>query len=185
MGSPPPPGLKNVDVDRSSTYEEQAERFGLQVGSFYPPFTDSDDLEAAKAHPPRLALQDSGNPFDPKYIPTVIESKMTPEEFKSMTHPSIMERLQHANWAAALNAAHAKNVFHTLCDCTFDDGSGMRKKILPAVRMHVVWCDMTLGEAAWAVAVLKGHVRDHAHSSRAREVDFHVLEGANHFVSVS
>ncbi|RPD62824.1 hypothetical protein L227DRAFT_562086 [Lentinus tigrinus ALCF2SS1-6] len=182
VGDPAPPGLKTVNVDRSSTFEEQAKQFGLQVGSFYPPFTVSDDIEAARSHPPRHALQDSGEPIDPKYTPTVTEPKMTPEEFKSMTHPPIMERLQHVNWAAELRAAHAKNVYHTLCDCTSDDGSGMRKKVLPAVRMHVVWCDMTLGEAAWAVAVLKRHAIDHAHSPTAREVEFHVLEGANHFV---
>ncbi|KAI0695747.1 Alpha/Beta hydrolase protein [Cerioporus squamosus] len=182
VGSPPPPGLKTVKVDRSATLEEQAMQFGLQVGSFYAPFTVSDNIEAARAHPPRLALQDYGESFDPKYAPSVTPPKMTPEEFKGMTHPPIMERLQHANWAAALNAAHAKNVFHTLCDCTSDDGSGMRKKVLPAVRMHVVWCDMTCGEAAWAVAVLKRHCFDHAHSPTAREVEFHLLEGANHFV---
>ncbi|RDX50214.1 hypothetical protein OH76DRAFT_463824 [Lentinus brumalis] len=183
VGSPAPPGLKTVNVDRSATFEEQAMQFGLQVGSFYPPFTVSDNLDAARSHPPRLALQDSGEPFDPKYAPSVSPSKMTPEEFKSMTHPQIMERLQHANWAAALQAAHAKNMYRTLCDCTSDDGSGMRKKVLPAVRMHVVWCDMTCGEAAWAVAVLKRHAFDHAQSPAARVVEFHpVLEGANHFV---
>lgn len=184
MGNAPPPGLKNVNVDQSVSIEDQARILGIEVGSFYPPFAIPDSLASALSHPLRLALQDGSGPVEPRYIPTVCEPKMTDEQFRSMTHPPILDRTQHAIWSPIMRPAFAANVTRALYDCGFDDGSGAKKKIWPAVRVHVVWCDMTLGEAAWGAAVLKWGYEEAKPESR-RPIEFHVLEKANHFVSAS
>lgn len=191
VGCPAPPGIKNVIIDPSVPLEEQAWQFGLHVGSFYPPFTLPDKLpdERFEQRPPRLALQDTaaltGASLDPKHVPTVSEPKMTKEEFQSMTHPSIMDRTQHAIWSPVIRQAFAANVVRALYDCRLEthDGSGMRKPVWPAVKVHLVWCDMTLGEAAWGAAVVKCGYEEAKPETR-RPVEFHVLDGANHFVSV-
>ena len=186
MGNPAPPNIRNVRFDRSIPLEDQAFQFGIHVGSYYPPFTLPAALADVHAYPARLALQDTASPdapLDPKYIPTVSEPKMTVAEFQSMTHAPIMDPRQ-PNWSPLMQPAFAANVARALFNCRLEthDGSGMRKPVWPALRVHVVWCDMTLGEAAWGAAVLKCGYEVAKPESR-RPVEFHVLEGVNHFVS--
>ena len=102
---------------------------------------------------------------------------------RSLTHAPILERAQHVIWSPLLRGVFRDNVRRALYDCRFDDGSGARKQILPAVRVHVVWCDRTAGQIAWAVANLNCEYRE-AHPETRRPVEFHKLEGANHFVSL-
>ena len=180
-GTPPPPALKNIRIDRSLPPEEQAFLFGTQVSSFYPPFVLPDTIPETPSYAPRLALHEGPGPVDPKLQPTT--SKMTASELRSVIHVPIMERAQHVIWSPLLREVFRENVKRALYDCRFDDGSGVHKKILPAVKVHVVWCDMTAGEIAWAVANLSCEYKEAAAEAR-RPVEFHKLEGGNHFVSV-
>ncbi|KAI0755320.1 hypothetical protein C8Q80DRAFT_1217006 [Daedaleopsis nitida] len=187
-GNSPPLGIRNIHVDRSVPLEDQAYQFGIQVGSFYPPYTLPDSLPGAETliGSPRVPLQDTAaptnTPLDPQYTPSVSEPKMSVEQFRSMTHPPILSRAHNALFWF-LQDVFAANVVRALYDCQLEthDGSGMRKPVWPALKVHVVWCDMTIGEAAWAVAVLKCGYAD-AKPTRRRPMEFHQLKGANHLV---
>lgn len=133
------------------------------------------------SYTPRLALHEVPGPVDPALQPTTF--KMDAATLRSLTHAPILERAQHVIWSPLLRGVFRDNVRRALYDCRFDDGSGARKQILPAVRVHVVWCDRTAGQIAWAVANLNCEYRE-AHPETRRPVEFHKLEGANHFVSL-
>ncbi|EJF56674.1 hypothetical protein DICSQDRAFT_183714 [Dichomitus squalens LYAD-421 SS1] len=178
-GTPAPPALKSIRPDRSLPLEEQAIFFGTQASSFYPPFTLPDTIPETPSYAPRVALHEGPGAVDPKLQPTTF--KMTTSELRSVMHVPIMERAQHVIWSPLLREVFRENVRRALYDCRHDDGTGAKKKILPAVRVHVVWCDMTLGEVAWAVANLNCEYKEAAPEAR-RPVEFHKLEGGNHFI---
>ncbi|KAI1783088.1 hypothetical protein LXA43DRAFT_1048049 [Ganoderma leucocontextum] len=178
-GIPAPPGLKNIHPDRTLPPEEQVLLFGGQVSAFYPPFTLPNTIPEAPWFTPRLALHEVLGPVDPALRPTTF--KMDAPVLRSVTHAPIMERAQHVIWSPLLRSVFRANVKRALYDCRFDDGSGAKKQILPAVRVHVVWCDRTAGEIAWAVANLNCEYED-AHPEARRPVEFHKLEGGNHFI---
>ena len=156
--------------------EEQARQFSLVVSSYYPPFTLPGKIDGDIAYAPRAALQ------DPKYPPTT--AKMTEDELREVTHPVIFQRLQHAIWSPALRLIYEANAGRALLDCRLlDDGTGGKKKIWPDVKVHLLWCDMTAGEVAWAAAVFNYRHRE-ADPVARRPMEVHKLEGANHFVSI-
>lgn len=175
IGVPPPPPLKTLAVDPSASPEEQALQFGLTVSAFYPPFTLPDRIDDLTHCSSRGPLE------DPK--PTV--AKLTEQQLRDVTHPAIFERMQHILWSPQLGSLYAENCKRALFDCTlFDDGDGATKKAWPRMKVHVVWCDMTAGELAWTAAILSSRYKE-ADPDTRREVYFHKLDGANHFVSVS
>ena len=70
-------------------------------------------------------------------------------------------------------------------DCRLlDDGSGSNRKVWPAVKMHLVWCDMMVYDVAWAASVFSCKYKE-ADAAARRPMEVHKVEGANHFVSVS
>ena len=164
--------------NQTASLEEQARQFGLVVSSYYPPFTlpDKPEIDGDIAYAPRGPLQ------GPKYLPTT--ARMSEDELRDLTHPAIFERLQHAIWSPALRLIYEANAGRALCDCPrLDDGTGSKKKIWPEVKVHLLWCHMTIGEVAWAAAVLSSRHREVDPDAR-RPMEVHKLEGANHFVSV-
>ncbi|EJF56675.1 hypothetical protein DICSQDRAFT_183715 [Dichomitus squalens LYAD-421 SS1] len=172
VGVQPPPGLKSLLFDPMASPEEQALQFGLSVSAYYPPFTLPNSIHDTTSYVPRGPLND----------PQPTTAKLTDQEIRDLTHPAIFERTQHALWSPTLSSLYEKNALRALFDCRLlDDSSGAKKKVWPGVRVHVVWCDMTAGELAWAVAVLRSRYRESDPDAR-REIDFHKLEGANHFV---
>ncbi|KAI0632494.1 hypothetical protein C8Q77DRAFT_1272422 [Trametes polyzona] len=118
--------------------------------------------------PPRRPVHLSNNQVDVKYLPTTSSAKMTPDMFRSLTHPDVMRETQHLTWT--LNPeVYKKNLARALYDCRSPlpsaethlnhqpataDGGGMNERWLPSLRVHVVWCDMTVGDCAWAAAVI-------------------------------
>lgn len=180
MGNLPPPGIQNVFVNLQASLEEQALEFGIQAASYYPKWTLPNALSDIPTDPPRIALQDAPGALDPKYAPTILEPKMTMETFRSITHAPILDPSQYAI-GSELFEAFAANVAPALYDHRIDSDG---KKIWPDVGVHLVWCDRTVGEAAWAAAVLHcGYAQ--ANPETRRHIEFHRLEDANHFVSIS
>ena len=77
------------------------------------------------------------------------------------------------------------NAGRTLYDCRLlDDGSGSKTKAWSAVKVHLVWFDMTVGDVAWAASVFSCKYKE-ADPAARRPMEVHKVEGANHFVSVS
>ncbi|KAI0647699.1 alpha/beta-hydrolase [Trametes meyenii] len=179
VGQPAPSGLGTLRRKPSAPTEVQLADFALSVSSYYPPITLPNDIDPPPTYdPPRRAVHESADEIDPKYTPTT--SRMAPEVLRSVTHPVIFEQNQHLTWAISRDVCKA-NLSCALYDCRFDDGSGMMKELWPTIRVHVVWCDMTVGDCAWAAAVIRAQYSG-ATPKHQRPLEFHRLESANHFV---
>ena len=158
--------------------EDQANHFALAVSSYYPPFTFPDKIDGDISYAPRVPLLE-----DPKYVPTT--AKLTENELGNLMYPAIFERVQRAMWSPNLRLVYEANASRALYDCRLlDDGSGSKRKAWPAVKVHLVWCDMTVGDVAWAAAVFSCKYKEVDPAAR-RPIEVHTVEGANHFVSVS
>ncbi|KAJ8462240.1 hypothetical protein ONZ51_g11023 [Trametes cubensis] len=179
IGKNIPSGLSNLRRDPSASIDIQMAQFSVVVGSYYPPYSIPDRTDPPPIYePPRQPMHQASINVDPKYTPTT--SKMTPEELDSLTHPSILQEFQHAMWAVGDNILY-ENLARAFYDCRFDDGTGVLKKVWPKLRVHLIWCDMTLGECAWAATVVY-HGLQNAEPANRRAVEFHKFEGANHFI---
>ncbi|KAI0326884.1 alpha/beta-hydrolase [Cubamyces sp. BRFM 1775] len=179
IGMELPSGLSNLRRDPSAALDVQMAQFSLAVGSYYPPYTIPDRIDPLPTYEsPRQPMHQTSIDVDPKYTPTT--SKMTPEEIRSITYPSILESHQHAVWAVGNDIVH-ENLLHAFYDCRYDDGTGAMKKVWPQLRVHLLWCDMTIGECAWAATVVY-HGLQNAEPANRRVVEFHKVEGANHFI---
>ncbi|KAI0357368.1 alpha/beta-hydrolase [Trametes cingulata] len=179
VGQPLPPGLSGITRDRSAPVDVQVAQFSLGVSAYYPPYNLPESLDPPTIFdPPRRPVHESADPVDPKYTPTT--NRMTPEVLRSLTHPVVMEQNQHLIWGVSHDVYRAL-LDRALFDCRFDDGSGMKKEIWPALRVHVIWCDMTVGECLWATLLIRSRY-EKAQPEHRRPVEFHKLEDANHFV---
>ncbi|KAI0669171.1 alpha/beta-hydrolase [Trametes maxima] len=180
VGQPAPAGLSTLRRNPSAPAEVQVAEFAVSVSSYYPPIALPDVIDPPPTYdPPRRAMHESADEVDPKHTPTT--SRMTPEVLRSVTHPVIFEQNQHLTWAINRDVCKA-NLLRALYDCRFDDGSGMMKAVWPALKVHVVWCNMTVGDCAWAAAVIRARYSG-ATPEHRRPLKFHKLGGANHFVS--
>ncbi|KAI8978850.1 alpha/beta-hydrolase [Trametes punicea] len=175
IGSKVPLGLSVVQRDPLLAVDAQVAIFSVAVSSYYPPYAIPDTIDPTPTFdPPRRPLDD----VNPKYTPTT--SKMTAEVLRSLTHPPVMKELQHLMWGVSADVLNA-NLVRALYDCRFDDGTRKLRKVWPDLRVHVILCDMTLGECAWAVTVIwDGHRK--ANPEHRRNLEVHKLEDANHFV---
>ena len=185
IGATPPSGFSGLSVDRTMTVEEQARVFFTQVSSFYARFTLPEVIPQTPPAIPRPPMQELSQTLDPKHSPTTSTTKMREEDLKSMTYPAIFARAQHLLWAPGMRPAGAANVARALYDCRIMApglGDGEHERAWPGVKAHVIWCDMTVGAAAWAVAVLRCEHAAAAPNAR-RQMEIHTLEGGNHFVS--
>ncbi|PIL22932.1 hypothetical protein GSI_15628 [Ganoderma sinense ZZ0214-1] len=169
-----PPGMGTAFFNPSLSPEEQALRFALAVSSYYPPFTLPDKIDGDTAtYAPRVPLQ------DPKYVPTTV--KLTEAELRGLVYPAIFQRVQPAMWSPALPLVYQSNASRALCDCRLLDGGSGPKKVWPGVKVHLVWCDMTGGDAAWAASVFNCKYKE-ADPAARRPMEVHKVEGANHFI---
>ncbi|KAI0366634.1 alpha/beta-hydrolase [Pilatotrama ljubarskyi] len=179
IGQPLPPGLSALKRDPSAPPDVQVAQFSLAVSSYYPAYTFPENIDPPATYdPPRRPVHESAEPVSLKYTPTT--DRMSPEVLRSLTHAAVMEQNQHLIWGVSHDVYRAI-LARALFDCRFDDGSGMRKKIWPALRVHVIWCDMSIGECLWASVVIRSRYEE-AQPENRRPVEFHKLEDANHFV---
>ncbi|KAI0820433.1 alpha/beta-hydrolase [Trametes gibbosa] len=178
IGRPRPAGLTALHSNPSLPLGEQVAQLALAVSSYYPPFLFPDYIDPMPDYPPRLPIHLSADGVDPKYVPTT--SKMSPDVLRSVTHPPVMARHQHLLWALS-HDVYKTNLTRALYDCRFGDGNMGMVKMWPALRVHVVWCDMSVGDCLWASVVIHALYQG-ADPEARRSVEFHKLEGANHFV---
>ncbi|KAH9851605.1 alpha/beta-hydrolase [Lenzites betulinus] len=178
IGRPRPAGLTALRSNPSRPLDEQVAELALAVSSYYPPFTFPDHIDPMPDHPPRLPIHLTTVDVDPKHIPTT--SKMSPDVLRSITHPPVMERNQHLLWALS-HDVYRTNLTRALYDCRFGDERTGLAKMWPALRVHVVWCDMSVGDCLWASVVIHA-LYEEADPETRRDVQLHKLEGANHFV---
>ncbi|KAI0826820.1 alpha/beta-hydrolase [Trametes gibbosa] len=181
VGQPRPPGLIALNRNPSAPDEVQAAEFALAVSSYFPPFTLPDSVDPPPAYdPPRRALHlGPDHPVDPRYMPT--SSKMAPDVLRSLTYAAVWEESQHLIWALGYDVFR-QNLARALYDCRIRvGGGGAVEKVWPALRVHLVWCDMSIGDCLWASAVIHAQYPD-ANPEHRRPVEFHRLENANHFV---
>lgn len=107
---------------------------------------------------------------------------MSPKVLRSVTNPKIMKKTQHLIWTLSYDV-YRENLRRALYDChIIDDGSGTLQKVWPALRVHLIWCDMTTGECAWTTAVMHAQYNA-ANPEHRRWMELHNMEGANYFVS--
>ncbi|KAH9851679.1 alpha/beta-hydrolase [Lenzites betulinus] len=182
VGHARPPGLIALSRNPSAPAEVQAAEFALAVSSYFPPFTLPECVDPPPTYdPPRRALHLASDPVDPRYMPT--SSKMTPEALRSLTYAAVWEDSQHLLWAIGYDV-YRRNLARALYDCRIirdQDGSGALEKVWPGMRVHLLWCDMSIGDCLWASAVIHAQYPE-AHPEHRRPVEFHRLEGTNHFV---
>ncbi|KAJ3008093.1 hypothetical protein NUW54_g3292 [Trametes sanguinea] len=179
IGQKIPPGLSSLRRYASAPVDEQVALFSVDVSAYYPPYEIPDNIDPPPTFdPPRRPLHEASTEIDPKYAPT--STKMSPETLRELTHPPIMKEYQHLLWGVNPDILQA-NLHRALYDCRADDGNGTRKPIWPDVRVHIILCDMTLGQCAWAATVIRdGHKK--ANPEHRRNMQLHTLKKANHFV---
>ncbi|KAI0820428.1 hypothetical protein BC628DRAFT_1330448 [Trametes gibbosa] len=191
IGQPRPPGLSALKRNPSAPVDVQVAEFAAAVASYYPPFTFPESVNPPPTFdPPRRALHFiSPDGVDTKHTPTT--SRMTPEVLRSLTHPPVMAENQHLIWTLS-HDVYRTNLTRALYDCCMqpvehDDSSGKgpvmqaEKQVWPALRVHVIWCEMTVGDCAWAAAIIHAQY-EAARIECRRRVRFHMVAGANHFV---
>ena len=69
------------------------------------------------------------------------------------------------------------NASRALYDCPLlDHGSGSKRKVWPAVKVHLVWCDMMVEGVAWAASVFSSKYKE-ADPDARRPMEVHKVEG--------
>ncbi|KAI0771129.1 alpha/beta-hydrolase [Trametes elegans] len=175
-GQPLPPGLSTLKIAPSLSVDVQLADFALSVASYYPPYTLNEGADLPTSFdPPRTPL------VGEEYTPTT--SKMAPGVLASLTQAPLLELHQHLIWSVSRDVFR-ENTERALLDCRLRapaKGSGERAKVWPDLPVHVVWCEMTVGECLWGVLVIR-HRFEHAKAEHRRILTFHKLADANHFL---
>ncbi|KAI0770163.1 alpha/beta-hydrolase [Fomes fomentarius] len=177
-GGSVPEALQAIKATREAamSLDDLTAAFSTSVSAYYPPFTFPDAIHPDPRYTPRTALHEHSNSIDWKFTPTT--SRMTCEELRDMLHSEPIDTDGSQSLLRRLNPAiYSQNMERALLDRRLVGGN----EILPHLRIHVVWCDMSVGECVWASVLL--HFR-HAEAQEEwrRPMELHKLEQANHFV---
>ncbi len=184
-GGPVPAGLQAIKATREPrmSLDDLNRAFSLSVSAYYPPFTFPQSIDPLSSyHPPRLALLEELDHVDHRLTPTT--SRMTPAELRETVLVEVIDTYGSQNLLRKLNPAiYEANVERALFDRRFAIGDAL-EEVWPALRVHVVWCDMSVGDCVWA-SVLLHHRHAAADPEWRRPMTVHKLAGANHFVSAA
>ena len=169
--------------------DDLASAFRLSASAYYAPFTFPQALDPLPTYAPRTPLHDQPGLADPnskheheyKHAPTT--SRMTAVELRETLHPQVIDTDGSQNLLRILNPdVYRANVESALFDRRFAFGNTL-EEVWPSLRVHVIWCDMSVGDCIWA-SVLLHFQHAEAQPEFRRPLALHKLEGANHFVSV-
>lgn len=179
-GGSAPEALRAIKATREAamSLDDLTAAFSTSVSAYYPPFTFPDAIHPVPRYTLRTALHEHSNRVDSKFTPTT--SRMTGEELLDMLHSEPIDTHGSQSLLRRLSPAiYSENVERALLDRRLVGGN----EVLPHLRIHVVWCDMSVGECVWASALL--HFR-HASAQEEwrRPMELHKLEQANHLVGV-
>ncbi|KAI0695746.1 alpha/beta-hydrolase [Cerioporus squamosus] len=182
-GGPVPAGLQAIKATREPwmSLDDLTSAFCLSVSGYYPPFIFPQSIDPLQSYPARLALHkpEASDHVDQSLTPTT--SRMTSEELRETVRANVIDTYGSQNLLRKLNPAIYKaNVERALFDRRFAFGDVL-EEMWPALRVHVVWCDMSVGDCVWASVLL--HLRHAAADTEwRRPMTLHKLAGANHFV---
>ncbi|KAH9949819.1 hypothetical protein B0H21DRAFT_687756 [Amylocystis lapponica] len=164
-----------------TSYEDMVRRFTTWISSYWTQV----DLSPASpafaavlvARRPMHALDTSGGrggDADP-WTPSTL--RMSTDEFETTADIEVVRRSQYLYQRIDASILQ-ENLRRALSHCYVDE-EAQRRPVLPALRVRVVWCDMSGGEEVWAAANIKRQLFE-LHD--ARDVEVFRLEKANHFV---
>ncbi|TFK90762.1 alpha/beta-hydrolase [Polyporus arcularius HHB13444] len=181
-GGAVPAGLQAIKATREPrmSLDDLNRAFSLSVSAYYPPFIFPQSIDPLPSyHSPRLALPEELDHVVHRLTPTT--SRMTPVELRETVLVEVIDTYGSQNLLRKLNPAIYKaNIEHALFDRRFAIGDVL-EEMWPALRVHVVWCDMSVGDCVWA-SVLLHHRHAAADPEWRRPMTVHKLAGANHFV---
>ncbi|RDX50215.1 alpha/beta-hydrolase [Lentinus brumalis] len=180
-GGPVPAGLQAIKATREPwmSLDDLNRAFSLSVSAYYPPFTFPQSIDPLPSYPPRLALHEESDHLARGLTPTT--SRMTREELRDVVQVEVIDTYGSQNLLRQLNLAIYKaNVERALFDRRYTVGDVL-EEVWPALGVHVVWCDMSVGDCVWA-SVLLHHRHAAADPEWRRPMTVHKLAGANHFV---
>ncbi len=168
----------------SMSLDDLASAFCLSASAYYAPFMFPQALDPSPTYEPHTPLHDQPGLADPNSKHTPTTSRMTPAELRETTHLPVIDMDGSQNLLRILNPdIYEANMESALLDRRLAFGNTL-EEVWPSLRVHVIWCDMSVGDCVWASVLLQFR---HAEAQPAfrRPLALHKLEGANHFVSVS
>ncbi|KZT64049.1 hypothetical protein DAEQUDRAFT_747625 [Daedalea quercina L-15889] len=180
-GETPIPGLWVPLRDNALSPKEKFSLFSEWVAYYFTPtgFDSSVDIDTAGATKMLLTRvplhEDASSPTKrTQWMPTV--HRMEPRMLCEVCHVEVMARSQ--KYYQIINPAVYRE---NLCRAVLEgkQGEGM---IWPSLKVDVVWCDMSNSDTVSAAMKLKALVRKQRAKGEGRDVSFHKLEGANHFM---
>ena len=162
--------------------DDLATAFALSVSAYYPPFTFPDTIEPLPDYPLRRALHESSRGIDVKHVPTA--SRLSREELQAQVHtPPIDSNGSQYLLRILTPDVYRANVEKALFDRRYLFGGGL-EEVWPRLRIHVIWCDMSVGDCIWS-SVLLYFRHASAPGEWRRPMELYKLSGANHFLRLA
>lgn len=171
--------------DPTLTAAQRFNAFSEWVAYYFPPtdFDDSADINTPGVSEKLIAraavdapMHKADRMVNYHWTPTV--HRMDLQTLRAVCHFEVMERSQKF-YQMVEPAVYRANVRLAMLEGR--PGAGL---VWPAVRVVVVWCDMSNSDLLSGVMTLKARVKQAREQGMGRDVVFRKLEGANHFVSV-
>lgn len=164
--------IEDLDVPPSET----ADLFALWISAYYQPFRDVQAITPlAMVHRKDLVELDSGSgsgSAKTRYTSTV--SRMSPEEVRTVTCPSVLERNPTPRPTPVVLEVYDHNFRRAILDT---------RGAWPNVDVRLLWTDMSAFYFPWAVKVITQALeKPAAGDEKRRNVRVVKLESANHFV---
>ncbi|KAL6306425.1 hypothetical protein BKA93DRAFT_729634 [Sparassis latifolia] len=184
VGTLPPDGLYSPLRERNLTTDEMVAIFPTWVSSYFPQVDDlaSDEATMLTLVLSRVPLElrgDAAAARDPHRTSTV--ECMGAEMLASVIDPDAMKRSQILI-SRIDRRVYGENLRRALFHPYFPQGSGEHIFFWPALRVHVVWCDMTVGDCVLGAQWINVQARSRLYNGKGRSIRVHKLDGANHFI---
>jgi len=180
LGMSPLEGLYHPFRDESLTKEEKMARFPAFISSYFTQSViDQEDFKSPEFIRMLLARKvvhsregDSDSYHD--LMPTT--QRMSPDQLAEVADQAVMWRSQHLFQRIDLSI-YQENFRAAILGCD----SERESIIWPRLRVHWLWCDMTISDAIYCVIAAKNITEQNRQSQRGRQVEFRRIENANHF----
>lgn len=173
------PSVWNPIRDTTLTPAQRFNTFSEWVAYYFPPtgFDASADIDTPNVPEALVARADAPmHKVSDQWAPTI--QRMSARELREVCHFEVMARSQRF-YHIVEPAVYRANVRRAMLEGR--PGAGL---VWPGVKVVVVWCDMTNSDVVSGVMKVKARVKRAREAGEGRDVVFHKLEGANHFVSV-
>ena len=177
------PSIWTPFSDPTLTPAQRLSTFSEWVSYYFPPtdFGESADIDTPGVSEKLLTRAAADAPMH-KATPLVsghwapTTQRMDPQTLREVCHFEVMERSQRF-YQTIEPAVYRANVRRAMLE-------GLPGLVWPAVKVVIVWCDMSLSDLLSGVMSLKARLKQARGQGMGRDVVFRKLEGANHFVSV-